>query len=73
MPRLYIDIRQRCREMGIDLAYLAEKTGISKNSMARRMTGKLPWTLDEAYTILDVLKLSPDHLIKLFPRGGKAS
>lgn len=70
MPRLYPDLRKRMHAMHIDREYLASKIGISPNSVSRRMCGLYPWTLDEAYKVLDVLRLDESELGNYFTRGG---
>lgn len=54
----------------IDQKYLARKLLLSTKCVSQRMTGKHPWTMDEVYTIMDLLRLPHDQLAVYFPPKG---
>lgn len=51
---------------------LAVAIGIEKSSFSRKMTAKSSFRLDEAYKIMDILKLPYNDLVKYFPKDGVA-
>lgn len=64
-------MRARLQEYGIEQTDLAKKLGRSIAYLSHRYTGKDPWTLDEMYTILDLINEPYENLHKVFPRNGK--
>lgn len=45
---------------------LGEKLGISKSLMSMRMTGKIPFSLDEAKRITQMYELESDDAYEIF-------
>jgi hypothetical protein len=58
-------------EMDIDQAYLCKHLGKSHTYVTPRMMGRMPWSMDDAYTICDLLEIPYDQMPIYFPRGGK--
>ena len=54
----------------IDQKYLARKLLLSRKCVSQRMTGKYPWTMDEAYAIMDLLRIPYDQMALYFPPKG---
>lgn len=73
MKTRYIDLRNALRDAGITHAALAAELGISETSMSFRFSGRYPFTLEEAYKILDLLERPYSDLPRLFPKDGIAS
>lgn len=63
-------LRGKMREKGIKGTYLARKIGTTPQSLSHRMTGKIPWRLDEMYNILSILGEPDSKLSEYFPRDG---
>lgn len=57
---------------GYKQSEVAEKIGISPVAFSRRMNGKYPFSLDEVYKLLELLKLPSSEIHTYFPKGGKA-
>lgn len=70
MAKLFRALRTEWTARDLDQTYWAEKLGRSQAYISRRMTGKEPWTLDEAYIMLDDMGLPPERIVDLFPRKG---
>jgi len=70
---LYRKLRGALVEKEIDQAYLAKKLGLNQPmSISKRMTGKVPWRINEMYAILDILGVPYEALSEYFPKDGKA-
>jgi hypothetical protein len=59
-------------ENDIDQAYLCKHLGRSHAYVTPRMMGRMPWSMDDAYTICDLLSIPYEQIPIYFPRGGKA-
>lgn len=46
---------------------IANVLGKSNSYVSSRMNGRYPWTLDDAYIILDFLNLEAADILKYFP------
>ena len=68
-PR-YIELRNALRNAGIQQRDIAVQIGLSETSMCHRMQGKYPFTISEAYEILDILHRPYSDLPILFPKDG---
>ena len=66
-------LRKMLAASDIDEAYLARKLLRSTRCISMRMTAKYPWTLDECYQIMDMLKLPHCELSEYFPKDGIAA
>ena len=52
-------------------AELSKVLGVSETYMTHRMTGRYPFTMDDAYKICDYLHLPYSELSTYFPLNGK--
>lgn len=73
MKTRYIDLRNALRDAGITHLEVAKALGISETSMSFRFSGRYPFTLAEAYVILDLLGRPYSDLPRLFPKDGIAA
>jgi len=70
---LYRKLRGALIEKEIDQVYLAKKLGLNQPvSISKRMTGKVPWRINEMYAILDLLGVPYEMLPVYFPKDGRA-
>lgn len=51
--------------LGVDCGWLAKKLNYHPQTLSSRMTGRVAWSLEEAYRVLDLLGL-PDTDIRLY-------
>lgn len=68
---LHTALRKALKQQDIDNKYLGKLLGRSVVCISQRLNAKQPWTLDEAYEILEALSLPYEKLHVLFPPGGK--
>lgn len=64
-------LRGKLSENDIDQKYLAKKLGLSENTVSYRMTGRFPWTLEEMYSVMDLIREPHELLHEYFPKGGR--
>ena len=57
----------RLRQMKMQQRDLARALAMSETSLSHRMTGQVPWRVDEMYSVLRIIKASPDELPLYFP------
>ena len=69
----YVELRNAIRDAGIYQAEIAARIGLSETSMCHRMQGKYPFTISEAYAILDIIDRPYTDLPRLFPKDGIAT
>lgn len=55
----------------IDQKYLCKKLGKSQTYISDRMMGRRPWSMDDVYTLCDLLQIPCEQIPEYFPRGGK--
>lgn len=68
------EIRVLLARRRISAAELARRAGMKQSTLARRMTGEMPFDLDELETIADVLGVPVHDLIpRTRPNGGSGS
>ena len=72
MAARYAILRGEFRKRGIDQEYLAPKLQRGITYVSDRMTGKMPWSQEDMYIIMDMLQWPYDRMHELFPRGGVA-
>lgn len=64
-------LRGALQAVGWSHTEVADVLGISATSVSNKMRGKYPWTIDEAWQIMDIIGISaPDMLGLLFPPEG---
>lgn len=54
---MYPNLRAEMKRKGITLAWLAEQLGITIGTLSQKLTGKSPFTLNEAKKIKEILEL----------------
>lgn len=54
----------------VDQTYIAEKAGKSKGYISNRFQGKLPFSMDDVYTIIEILEIPQEEALTYFPKGG---
>lgn len=57
----------RLRQLKMQQRDLARALAMSETSLSHRMTGQVPWCVDEMYSVLRIIKASPDELPLYFP------
>lgn len=57
----------RLRQLKLQQRDLARALAMSETSLSHRMTGQVPWRVDEMYSVLRIIKASPDELPLYFP------
>lgn len=70
MARPHAKLRGAMMARDIDQKDLARKLLRGTDYVSRCMQGKHPWTLDEAYAIMALLRLPYDQLADYFPPKG---
>lgn len=55
---------------GYKQSEIAKKIGMTVSTFSLRMTAKMPFTLNEAYSIADILHIPEEELHTYFPRDG---
>ena len=57
----------RLRQLKMQQRDLARALAMSETSLSHRMTGQVPWRVDEMYSVLRIIKASPYELPLYFP------
>lgn len=52
---------------------IARRLLMSERTVTRKLCGRAPWTLDEMYTLMDLLHWPYDRMHELFPKSGASS
>ena len=69
---LYAKLRGKLKELEIRQEQLAQMIGLDNQaSISHRLTGKLPWRINEMYEIMDIIMEPYDQLHLYFPKDGK--
>ena len=63
----YAFLAGRLRQLKMQQRDLARALAMSETSLSHRMTGQVPWRVDEMYSVLRIIKASPDELPLYFP------
>lgn len=66
----FLKLRGRIEEMGADRKWLAKQLDVCPTYFSQRMTGKLPWSMDDVYRLCDVLRIPTEEIPVYFPRDG---
>jgi hypothetical protein len=72
MAKLYSKLRHALDDADIDRPYIAKTLGVSNSYVGCRFVGRYPWTVEDAYKILDLLGEPAEKMTEYFPKGGKA-
>lgn len=67
----YFKLRQQLFALGMTQEELCREIGKGQQYMSHRLTGKKPFTVDEAYKILEILDIPDSRLTEFFPKGGR--
>ena len=67
----YFKLRQQLFALGMTQEELGREIGKGQQYMSYRLTGKKPFTVDEAYKILEILDIPDSRLTEFFPKGGR--
>ena len=67
MDMSYDFLAGRLRQLKMQQRDLARALAMSETSLSHRMTGQVPWRVDEMYSVLRIIKASPDELPLYFP------
>lgn len=68
--RRYRKMRARMLELDVDGKWLARQLGLCQQSLSNRMTLRTPWSVDEAYKVLELLRVPAEELHIYFPPNG---
>lgn len=60
-------LRGRMTERDVTGKYLARLWKCSEQRISAHMTGRVPWTIHEMYTLMDLLGIEPQEMAKYFP------
>lgn len=72
-PPKYANLRGILAEKGIRLYELADGIGKSYVTISNKLQNHTPFTLDEAYRILELLEIPSSKIYEFFPPGGEAA
>jgi hypothetical protein len=73
-PRKFRRLQAELLAIGIDRPYLARLLKRrSRSFVDERMAGRVAWTLNEMYQLMDLLHWPYDRMHELFPRDGIAA
>lgn len=73
MTRRYSYLAGRLRQLELTQKDVARALGVGQPAVSSRFNGRVPWTSDEMYQILDLCRAQPEELHLYFPRGGRAT
>lgn len=73
MLKEYRFLSGRLKQLGIRQSDLGEILNLNGTSISHRMCGRAPWTLDEAYRVLEVCRVDPAEIFRYFPPIGKGA
>lgn len=68
---MYNYLAGRLKQLGIRQQDLEGVLGMRKSSVSHRFTGRVPWSIDEMYTLMDLCRADYSELHLYFPRDGK--
>lgn len=68
--KYYRKLKTRMFEKEVDQAYIAQKLGRSKPYIGDRLKGKQPFSMDDVYTIIEILEIPQEEALTYFPKGG---
>lgn len=68
----YFKLRQQLFALGLTQEELCREIGRGEQYVSFRMSGKKPFTVDDAYKILELLEIPDSRFTEFFPKGGRA-
>lgn len=66
----YFKLRQQLFALGLTQEELCREIGRGEQYVSFRMSGKKPFTVDDAYKILELLEIPDYRFTEFFPKGG---
>lgn len=66
----YRYLRGRLKQLGIEMDELSARMALSPPSLSRRFNCYIPWSIREAYQLMDIIGAAPEELYIYFPKGG---
>jgi transcriptional regulator with XRE-family HTH domain len=72
MIRKFRVLRGQMAAEGLTQADVARKLLVSPDTISNKMRGIYSWTLDEMYTLMDIINWPYDRMHELFPKDGIA-
>ena len=66
----YSYLRERLKRLDITLSDVGQQISKPAGSVSARLNGRIQWSLDEMYLIMDLIDEPIEHLSDVFPRGG---
>jgi transcriptional regulator with XRE-family HTH domain len=72
MIRKFRVLRGQMAAEGLTQADVARKLLVSPDTISNKMRGIYSWTLDEMYTLMDILNWPYGQMHELFPKDGIA-
>lgn len=70
---MYRYLSGRLRQLGIRQQDLGRLLGLSQSAVSHRFCGRVPWTVDEMYHLLDICHAQPEEMHIYFPDPGPAA
>ena len=67
---MYRYLSGKLRQLDIRHKDLANILDMSAASVSHRFVGRIPWSIEEMYQIMDLIKAPYDQLHIYFPKGG---
>lgn len=64
---MYRYLAGRLHQLGIRQLDLARVLGMSPASVSHRFCGRVPWSIEEMYQLLDICRAQPEELHIYFP------
>ena len=63
----HMALRKRMLEKDVSQRELAKRIGMSVAWFSQKMTGKHPFSISEAWEIMELLSISPEKMAQYFP------
>lgn len=70
MAALYTELRAEMKRKGVKAYDIAVWLNLSERSIHSRLTGDIPWSQPEMYTIMQKMHIPLHKLHIVFPQGG---
>lgn len=70
MARPYKLLRNLLHSFDITNEVLAEELGIGMDTVSRKLNCRSDWTLEQMYSILELIQEPAHRMHEIFPRGG---
>ena len=70
MEALYSELRRACKVRGITYDDISKRLSIGTTTVSNKINGKFPWTQEEMYALLDMLREPYRKMHLYFPPGG---